>query len=190
MIKAIIFDCFGVLYPIGSDIYFERHIKEFRDDKSVLDDINAKIDLGIIGKEQFFQAIEQEIGIPSSYIQQEFEQIKKVDQAVLELIRALKKKYKVALLSNAGEGELDVLERDKIKDLFEVLTVSYLIKIVKPDPRIYEKCAQDLGALPQECVFIDDGLKNTAGAEAIGMKAIYYRNIEQLKDDLRVLLNG
>jgi epoxide hydrolase-like predicted phosphatase len=187
-IIAIIFDCFGVLYPAGSDIYFERHIEEFRGDKSILDDINTKIDLGIIGKEQFFQAIDQQIGVPSADIQEEFDEIKKVNQDVLELIKTLKKKYKVALLSNAGEGELDVLERDGITDLFEVTTVSYLLKIVKPDPKIYEKCAEDLGVLPHECLFIDDGPKNVSGAQDAGMNAILYQNFEQLKDDLEKLL--
>ncbi len=188
MIKAIIFDCFGVLYPVVSDIYYERHIKEFKYDTSVLNELNRKIDLGLIGKHDFFEGIQNVTGIPAETAAKEFSDTKIVNEEMLKLINSLKKKYQVALLSNAGEDELDCLERDHISGLFNTITVSCKLGIVKPDKRIFMQCVEDLKRKPKECLFIDDGLQNVDGAKKSGIDSIHYKNIKQLKIDLEHVL--
>lgn len=190
-IKAVIFDCFGVIYPVPANEYYDAHRQAFSGEyKLWLDEINRQIDLGEISSETYHKKMEDEIGIPAEKIKEETRKLTVLRQDMASLVKELKHEYKIGLLSNTGDGELDVLERDGIKDLFEVITASYLVKILKPDPRIYIKCADALGVRPEECLFIDDNFRNVAGAEEVGMRSIRFKSLSQLKTDLGRILNA
>ena len=53
---------------------------------------------------------------------------------------------------------------------FDGLVFSGPLHLVKPDARIYRHLLDTYGLDPAECLFIDDSTKNTAGAEAVGIK--------------------
>lgn len=190
MIKAVVFDCFGVLYPVVSDVYYERHIADFNYDTNLLNELNTKIDLGLINGQEFFKGIEDATGIPANQAAKEFNEIKVLDEGMIDLVKSLKSKYQVALLSNAGEGELDCLKRDNISGLFETITASYEVGVVKPDKKIFMLCAKSLKCNPADCLFIDDGIKNVEGAKQAGMSSIQFKNTEQLKADLKQILGN
>ena len=45
-----------------------------------------------------------------------------------------------------------------------------------PNPEIYKLAAKRLAVKPEECIFIDDMLKNVQAAESTGMKGIVYKD--------------
>ena len=47
-------------------------------------------------------------------------------------------------------------------------------KMLKPDPRSYISCLNDLNLQPQDCLFIDDQLRNIIGAQKIGLNTIHF----------------
>lgn len=105
-------------------------------------------------------------------------------------IEELKKKYQIALLSNFTSGlEKFLQEVFKIYHLFDVIVSSYNVKMKKPDPRIYEHTLEKLDVRPEEAVFIDDLEENVKGAEAVGIKGIVFKNVDQCKSDLNKLLS-
>lgn len=112
-----------------------------------------------------------------------------IDQALLDYVAELKQTYKTALLSN-------VIGLDKYFDLnqapkyFDVVAASDKIGFAKPDPRAYGYVLNKLDVKPQETVMVDDLEYQVAGAEAAGMHAIHYQNLDQLKEDLRRILDG
>lgn len=57
-------------------------------------------------------------------------------------------------------------------------------RLVKPDPAIYRMLLDRNGLDASRCIFIDDSLKNVAGAEAVGMKAHHFTSPEALRDRL------
>jgi putative hydrolase of the HAD superfamily len=83
---------------------------------------------------------------------------------------------KLAVLSN----ELDLFYgagfRDKLPflDLFDVISDATYTGILKPDPRAYQACLDDLGIAAQACIFVDDQARNVAGAQAIGMQTVQF----------------
>ncbi|MCL4418764.1 HAD-IA family hydrolase [Patescibacteria group bacterium] len=178
MIKAVIFDCFGVLYPNASRQFFKRHRNLFRDNSALLDKLNLQIDLGQITRAEFFAELEKEIGIPAFKIKAEIDNDLVLDQKLARFIKELKTKYKTAILSNAGQEEITIIYRDKIDTLFDAITVSYETGIVKPSKEIYFICARRLGVKPIECLLIDDNLANINTAQEIGMKTMYYSNFD------------
>ena len=72
----------------------------------------------------------------------------------------------------------------RLGEVFGTLVVSGREKISKPDSRIFELLCERAGVAAQDCVFIDDGLHNVAGAKAIGMDAIHFTDAEALEAEL------
>ena len=63
-------------------------------------------------------------------------------------------------------------------------TWSCELGIGKPDPAIYTHTCEKLDILPSETLFLDDKPENIAGAERVGLHAIQFSSIEQLRKDL------
>ncbi len=188
MIKAIIFDCFGVLYPQASGHFFERHQQLFSHNPSLLDELNLKIDLGKITRAQFFNSLAEISGMSATAIQSEIDQELVLDSALVEFIRKLKPFYKIGLLSNAGEEEIAIIYRDKIDIFFDAIAVSFEVGAVKPGKEIFLTCSQRLGLNPQECLFIDDSMSNIKAAQNLGMQTIFYPTFGNLPQELKLLL--
>ena len=66
-----------------------------------------------------------------------------------------------------------------------VTVVSGQEKVVKPDARIFQILCDRAGLAAEDCVFIDDGLHNVAGAKAVGMDAIHFTDAASLEAALQ-----
>ena len=83
---------------------------------------------------------------------------------------------RLAILSN----ELDLFYgadfRKKLPFLqdFEVIVDATYTKILKPDPRAYEDVLEQLNLAPEQCVFVDDQLRNVNGSLACGLKTVHF----------------
>lgn len=83
---------------------------------------------------------------------------------------------RLAVLSN----ELDLFYgadfRTKLPFLeqFEVIVDATYTGILKPDPRAYQICLDQLGLMAGECVFVDDQDRNIKGAERVGLRAVAF----------------
>src|SRR3989338_4150788 len=188
MIKAIIFDCFGVLYPQASGDFFKRHKNLFQNNSAALDRLNLEIDLGEITRTDFFNRLQEITGMDASKIRSEFDQELSVDQKLVEFIQKLKSTYKVALLSNAGKEEIEIIYRDKIDSLFDAIAVSCEVKSVKPGSEIFLICTKRLNIEPEECVFVDDSTINIEAAKKLGMKTVFYPDFGKIPSELLMLL--
>ncbi len=90
-----------------------------------------------------------------------------------------------AILSNMGDTILESVEREfDWIHRFDVLVWSFQLGIAKPDPAIYRHTLAQLGALPEEALFIDDKQENVEAAQALGIQAIEYSSVEQLRQEL------
>jgi putative hydrolase of the HAD superfamily len=84
-----------------------------------------------------------------------------------------------------GETVLASIEREfKWLHRFDVLVWSFQLGVVKPDPAIYKHLLEKLGTRPEETLFVDDKAENTAGAEALGIRAIEFSTVEKLREEL------
>ena len=92
------------------------------------------------------------------------------------LLERIREKYRVAFLSNSNEVHAETIPR-QFSTLFrkdDRFIFSHRFKVAKPDPEIYRRALEILGALPQHVVFIDDLLENVLAARTIGMRAFQY----------------
>ena len=84
-------------------------------------------------------------------------------------------------LANYVRANFEWLEKFSFKAL------SAEVGMIKPDAAIYEHTLRGLGVSAEEALFIDDREPNVRAARALGMRAIQFRSIEQLKRELEVM---
>jgi putative hydrolase of the HAD superfamily len=94
---------------------------------------------------------------------------------------------KTALLSNMHADLVDHVRTFDWLQRFTVKTFSAEVGLVKPDAAIYEHTLGRLRTAPQRTVFVDDREVNIKAAHSLGIRAIQFRSIEQLHDDLNGL---
>lgn len=102
---------------------------------------------------------------------------------VLERVRA---QYRVAFLSNSNEVHAEVIPR-KFAALFakdDRFIFSHRFHCAKPDPEIFLRALEVIGALPRHAVFVDDLLENVLAAKGLGMKAYQYLDSITLQREL------
>lgn len=187
MIKAIIFDCFGVLttdtwrafvdsLPLGVDIERARGL-------------NRQYDAGLISKEEFLQQVFDTTGHHPKQIEEMLDSEITKNAPLLDYIRELKKNYKIGLLSNVATPWItdSFLTPEEIQ-LFDEMIFSFEVGITKPDPRIFQLAADKLGVSLKECVLVDDIERYCEAARATGMTAVTYQDLRQLKNDLATIL--
>ena len=97
--------------------------------------------------------------------------------------------HKIGLLSNAPDDlRARFLDNLPIEVHWDAIVVSGEIGLRKPDPRIFQYAAEQIGTPPEDCFFIDDLHENAAGARAIGMSAFHFtrNNYGALRIALRI----
>jgi len=92
-----------------------------------------------------------------------------------------------ALTNWSAETFPIALERYDFLQYFEGIVVSGTEKTRKPFPKIYEIMLERYHLTASTCVFIDDNLENVKAARTIGMKAIQFKNSQQLTNELNHL---
>jgi putative hydrolase of the HAD superfamily len=92
---------------------------------------------------------------------------------------------KTAILSNMGPDILAYM-RQEFGWLahFQHHTWSCELGICKPDPAIYIHTCEKLKVAPPQALFIDDRSENITAATDVGLNAIQFDNIDQLRRDL------
>jgi HAD superfamily hydrolase (TIGR01509 family) len=90
-----------------------------------------------------------------------------------ELVRALQKKYHLAVASSgSGPRVLLFLDKSGYGDAFDHVVTGSDVTRAKPDPEIYLLAAEKLGVDPADCVVIEDALSGVRAGVAAGMTVI------------------
>ncbi len=93
---------------------------------------------------------------------------------------------KIAVLSNMHANMIrHAREHFGWLDWLTWKTFSAELRMIKPERAIYEHCLQGLGVAATESLFIDDREVNVLAARSMGIHAIQYESMGQLRNDLR-----
>ena len=94
--------------------------------------------------------------------------------------------YGVYVLSNALPRFEAVVRNCPTLQCVDDVVISALVKLAKPDPRIYQLALAQFGVSGDRCVFIDDLAQNVAGAEQAGIHGLRFDgNVPALRESLR-----
>jgi epoxide hydrolase-like predicted phosphatase len=141
---------------------------------------NARMDLGEESEAEFYRRIICEQGLKMDALDifdRYFFDLFYVNEELIDFIRRSRPQFKTAICSNFSRQLRSLLEKKwKIIDAFDVLVISSEVKLLKPDPRIYQLTLKRLHLEPQETIFIDDTEKNVLGAQALGIHGILFKD--------------
>ncbi len=184
MVEAIIFDCFGVLATDGWLPFRQKYFGNNPELKQQVTDLQRQVDAGLADYEDFIQTLATLSGetVPAVWNAIRDNQ---PNEPLFELIRELKPKYKIGLLSNAGADWLHDIFTDDQVALFDAVALSYETGFVKPDRRAYQNIADRLGVTPKNCILVDDQARYEAGAKDVGMSMILYQAFDQVSQELK-----
>ena len=106
-------------------------------------------------------------------------------QGTFELVKRLKGRYRLGLLSNTNEWHYQFgIKPVGIFTLFDAVTLSFEVHAMKPDRKIYDDMLAKLALPAGACVYIDDIAEYVAAGRAIGLHGIHYTTHERLLEDL------
>ena len=197
MIRAIIFDCGGVLLnkEMNRDlITILANIIGVSPDsiRPLWEKHHHNLLTGIITSKEFVHLLANEINYPDDINKIYSEWAEKIsitkssiDHNLINYIRTLRQKYKIYVLSNM----IDLAEEDKALKLFKKNFDGYFTSCRlgsrKPQPEIFRKLLAKINLKPNECIFIDDDEKNITASACLGFNSIRYESIKKLKAGLR-----
>ena len=186
VIKAIIFDCFGVL---TADTWREFVATLPEAKRREASELNRQYGAAYLSKSDFLSALKSLTGmLPQDIDELLGHEITKND-ALLEYIATLNKTYKIGLLSNVGNNWIrsNFLNAEE-QLLFDEYILSYEVRVAKPDPQIFELAAERLGVKTSECIMVDDVEYFCGIADSLGMKSVIYHDFVQTKAQIDELL--
>lgn len=185
MVKAIIFDCFGVLVH-GSLGYLytltppERHVE--------LRDLNRSSDYGYISLDEYTEGIAQLVDRSAAEVTEILHTQHVRDERMISFVREMHGRYQTAMLSNVAVNVMDELfSPTEQQELFDAVVLSSSVKMTKPSAEVYRYTLAQIGVAPEEAVMVDDLSANVEGARAVGMKGIQYASLAQLQNELERL---
>lgn len=189
-IKAIIFDCYGVLATEGwlalRDKYFGNNAKLYEETTSM----TRLADEGLLNYEDYVAKIAGLSKIPVGDVRRVMETNAPNEPLLNYISDNLKPSYKLGLLSNSGANFLSRIFEPWQVSLFDEVVLSYQIGAAKPEPLMYTTIVEKLGVDPGECIFIDDQPRYLDGARDLGIKTVLFQNNTQTIADINKFLES
>ncbi|MBR6916690.1 MAG: HAD-IA family hydrolase [Clostridia bacterium] len=179
-IEYILIDMYGVIikeskgyfipytYEHFEQTEYDRIKKAFREDK-----LFSIAQAGKMSSHEFLAALGYTD--PEATMKDYLENYLTLDEEFRDFAEKLRGKCKLVLLSNdvAEWSEYLTDYHDIDKYLYDKI-VSGDIGIKKPDPEIFAYAVSRLGCKAENCLFIDNGVKNLEAASVIGIKTILF----------------
>ncbi len=198
MIDTVIFDIGNVL--MGWD--FRAYLKDIFSDEETIDAVEraiiksglwAALDEGADTNETFKKMQALEPGYEKEIEYAFFNaggSMKKWDYALPWIQELQKRGYRVLYLSNYSKHsmECDPGALDFVPYM-DGGVFSSLVKVAKPDTRIYKLLFERYDLDPSRCVFIDDNEENIRVGQSLGLHCILFRGYESARAKLEEILD-
>ncbi len=194
-IKAIIFDLGGVILNIN----YQNTISEFEKlglknadtlySKNMQASLFNQLEIGKISEKKFLLEIKKKIP------QSSFFKIKSAWNSMLldlpkeriTLIKLLKKKYKIFLLSNTNiihinklKNNLGIKKYTQFLNLFDKVYYSHKIKARKPNKKSFQLILDQQKLHPNNVLFIDDSIQHIEGAKKLAIKTHHLKEGQEI----------
>ena len=199
-IKAIVFDFGGVLLDWDPHNLYKRY---FNNNKEI-DDFLAEINFSEWNVQQdkgrpFSEGVAdlslkfpQYSDLIRAYKDNWEESIVGPINGSVSILHELKKAgYSLYGLSNwSAETFPMAFNKYDFFNLFEGIIISGEVKVVKPDPSIFEILLNLIDRPASECLLIDDSSVNLISAQKLGISGILFRSPSQLKQELKQYISA
>ena len=204
MIKNIVFDFGGVLVDIDRSRAVDAFVRlGLTDADTILDKyhqtgIFLELEEGALSENNYREQLAQMCKRPLEWgeVRQAWLAfITRIDERKLTYLEELHRNYRLFFLSNtnpyimswACSSEFSS-DGKPLNAYFDGLYLSYQIGYTKPDRRIFDFMLHDASILPEETLFVDDGIANIEAGKQIGMHTLLADNGEDWRQKVSDIL--
>ncbi len=191
LIEVILFDLGNVILPFNHYQIAEKlsrfsHKEEFQDPQKVFTYLfsfdNGAVngyEIGRVSSLEFFQSLKESLHLTISF--EDFipiwNDIFWENFEVSEIIRSLKGKKRLGLLSNTNPLHFDyILSKFPVLRVFDRWILSHDVGFKKPAIEIFQKAIEWASVEPKRILFIDDMKKHVEVAVSLGMQGIHFNS--------------
>ncbi len=200
-IEVMLFDLGNVILPFNhyqiaeklSQFSQNREFQEPRRLFSFLFDLQEGsingYEVGKISSTDFFLSLKKRLSLSISFetFIPIWNDIFVEDQEVSEIIRSLKGKKRLGLISNTNPLHFDyVLSKFFILQIFDKWILSHEVGFKKPSIEIFQKAMEWASVEPEKILLIDDIQRHIEVAISLGMHGIHFISAQQLKEELKL----
>jgi len=193
---AIVFDFGGVLLDWNPHYLYDRM---FADDPTGLDrflsevgfsDWNAQQDKGrpfALAVAELSARFPHHAHLIRAYDERWEEFIAGPIQPTVDILQSLKQAgYPLYALSNwSAETFARIRHKYDFLNWFDTILLSGEVKLIKPDPQIFQLFLARVNRKAKDCLFIDDSPANIVAANALGFQTILFESPRQLERELK-----
>ena len=200
-ITNVVFDFGGVIAPADLGIVINKFkALGLEDIEKYLNMVRQQgffgdFETGLIDKEEFRARVSKEVGREVSMDECRDAYMgffSSVPERNLELFRKLRAEgYRLSLLSNTNPFIMEwALSKafdghgHSLDEYLDSICVSYEMKVMKPDEKIFRMMLESEKVTPSQVLFIDDGPKNVDAARKIGINTIQATNGKDWTEDV------
>ena len=183
----IVFDCFGViLNAVTNEWFCEFKKPEKREELLKIFDMG---DRGVLKLDEVIKESSKLVGAnPIETKEYWYKNAKPIE--LVSILPNLKKKYAIAMLSNATENLLDdFIDKFNLSPLFDEIVISSHIKMAKPDKEIFEYVLNKMGNEYDVKIFVDDNHINVEASTKSGFIGIVYKDFDSFKKEISKYIN-
>jgi len=195
--KVIAFDLGKVLFDFDFNILLEKIkdkvgvpaeevIRELFEN-----DFGLGFEKGQVSPEEFYSSFNRAFKATLSYedFTAAWSKIFSPKNEVIELVRHLKGKYPLYLISNINVLHFEYLFKQyrEVFSLFNQLILSFKVKSVKPEQAIYQALKDTAGVGFEDIIYIDDRKDLITKAKDYSLQCLQFTSFNQLLADLKNL---
>jgi putative hydrolase of the HAD superfamily len=198
MVKNAIFDLGGVVIEWNPD----RVLENYYVDTQVRAKMKAQMfqhpdwlemDRGTMQEAELLARLGMRTGRPAQELHGLFDAVRESLHTKPDTVALLEKLHQRGVplycLSNISTDIFEFLrDRHSFWGVFSGIVISGDLKMIKPEPEIFEFLLQRYGLSAPETVFIDDNAPNIEAARALGMHAVWFKDAAQCETELEKLL--
>jgi len=189
-LKAVVFDCGGVVAEADQETMISfvangLHLTHEEAAKAYCDYRTTE------NFKQFWATYAQEHAIPlppnwNEHLIQVWVDAFEFNPGIIEIIQNLKAEgFQVAMLSNATPDQVVIVREKGLYAPFDPVLLSCEIGIKKPDVEAFQLLLTQLNLRANECLFIDDDIRNVTAARSLGIDSIHFLGTAQLERELK-----
>jgi len=198
-IEVIFFDLGNVILPFNHYQIAEKlspfvQKKDFQDPRKIFSyifDLKTgainPFDAGELSPKEFFQSLKEslQLCIPFEAFVPIWNEIFVEDREVSEIIRSVKGKWRLGLLSNTDSLHFHyIVSTFPIVSTLEKWILSYEVGFKKPDAHIFQKAIEWASVEPERILFIDDTIGHVEAAISLGMQGVHFISATKLREEL------
>lgn len=199
MIKNIIFDIGNVILNFDMDRVLNNITKDSNEQKFIMDNIYKSpewtmfnlIDTGYLDRESCIKLqCDRTNHVNDELIRRfwlTYNEYGYIDERVIGLIKELRSKYKIYLLSNMNEYTCEYLKKSELFNVVDGYIMSYEVGQLKPYEGIYKTLLRKYDLISNECIFIDDNINNIFTANKLGIHGVHVKadNYDSIISELK-----